>query len=62
MGGLGDLDLTGKDHLQNKEVIDALKTFGFSISEAQRAIKEIKETNISTEEKIRLALRYLGRK
>jgi Holliday junction DNA helicase RuvA len=62
MGGLSEIDLSGKDFTQNKEVIDALKTFGFSLSESQKAIREIKEIGLTTEEKIRLALKYLGRK
>ena len=62
MGGLGDLDLSGKDFTQNKEVVEALKTFGFSVSEAQRAVREIKATDITTEDKIRLSLKYLGKK
>jgi Holliday junction DNA helicase RuvA len=62
MGGLGELDLSGKDFTQNKEVIEALKTFGFSVSETQKALREIKETNITTEDKIRFVLKYLGKK
>jgi holliday junction DNA helicase RuvA len=62
MGGLADLDLSGKDFEQNKEVIEALKTFGFSVSESQKAIREIKTPDLTTEDKIRFALKYLGRK
>jgi len=62
MGGLTDLDLSGKDITQNKEVTEALKTFGFSVSETQKALREIKTPDLTTEEKIRFALRYLGRK
>ena len=61
MGGLTDIDLSGKDFEQNKEVIDALKTFGFSISESQKALREIKQPDLKTEEKIRLTLKYLGK-
>lgn len=61
MGGEGVLDLSGKDSLENKEVVDALKGFGFSASEAQEALRNINKTDISTEEKIRLALKDLGR-
>jgi holliday junction DNA helicase RuvA len=62
MGGLADIDLSGKDFAQNKEVIEALKTFGFSVSESQKALREIKQTDLTTEDKIRFALKYLGRK
>jgi holliday junction DNA helicase RuvA len=61
MGGLSELDLSGKDFEQNKEVTDVLKTFGFSVAEAQKAIREIKQTDLKTEEKIRLALKNLSR-
>jgi len=62
MGGLHDLDLSGKDFAQNKDVIEALKTFGFSASETQKALREIKTPDLATEEKIRFVLKYLGRK
>lgn len=61
MGGISDIDLSGKDHEQNKEVVEVLKTFGFSTPEAQKALREIKQTDISTEDKIRIALKYLGK-
>jgi Holliday junction DNA helicase RuvA len=62
MGGLRDLDLSGKDFVQNKEVIEALKTFGFPASETQKALREIKTPDLTTEERIRFVLKYLGRK
>ena len=61
MGSEADLDLTGKDLLENAEVVQALKNFGFSVGEAQKAVREVKKEGISTEEKIRLALKALGR-
>ena len=61
MGGEGVLDLSGKDSLDNKEVVDALKSFGFSTSEAKEALRNINKTDISTEEKISLDLKDLGR-
>jgi Holliday junction DNA helicase RuvA len=61
MGSSVDLDLSGKDLLENAEVVQALKNFGFSISEAQKAVREVKKDGISTEERIRLALKTLGR-
>lgn len=61
MGSEADLDLTGKDLLENAEVVQALKNFGFSVGEAQKAVREVKKEGISTEEKIRLALKNLGR-
>ncbi len=61
MGAGQDLDLSGKDLLENAEVVQALKNFGFSVSEAQKAVREVKKEGISTEERIRLALKALGR-
>ena len=61
MGSEADLDLTGKDLLENAEVVQALKNFGFSVGEAQKAVREVKKEGISTEEKIRSALKALGR-
>jgi len=61
MGAGSDLDLSGKDLLENAEVVQALKNFGFSVSEAQKAVREIKQVGLTTEEKIRLALKNLGR-
>ncbi len=61
MGGTADLDLSGKDLQENAEVAQALKNFGFSTGEAQKAVRLVKKEGISTEEKIRLALKALGR-
>lgn len=61
MGSSADLDLSGKDLLENAEVVQALKNFGFSSGEAQKAVREVKKEGISTEERIRLALKALGR-
>jgi holliday junction DNA helicase RuvA len=61
MGAGQDLDLSGKDLLENAEVVQALKNFGFSVGEAQKAVREIKQVGLTTEEKIRLALKNLGK-
>jgi len=61
--GDGDvLDLSGKDLVENVEVVEALKGFGFSEKEAQKAIREIGSSGLSLDEKIKLALKNLGRK
>ena len=62
MGGGFDLDLSGKDLLENAQALEALKNFGFSQSEVQKALREIKTQNISLDEKIKLALKNLGKK
>lgn len=60
MGAGNDLDLSGKDLLENAEVVQALKNFGFSVGEAQKAVREIKVQGLSLDEKIKLALKRLG--
>jgi Holliday junction DNA helicase RuvA len=62
MGSDLNLDLSGKDMMENDEVVQALRNFGFTQSEAQKALRDLKPNGLSAEEKIRLALRNLGRK
>ncbi len=62
MGSDSQLDLSGKDLLESTEVLQALKSFGFSTQEAQKAIREIKGEGLTLDEKIKLALKNLGRK
>lgn len=61
MGSSAELDLSGNDLLENAEVVQALKNFGFSTQEAQKAVREVKKDGITTEERIRLSLKALGR-
>ena len=61
MGSTVDLDLSGKEQAENDEVVAALKNFGFTVSEAQKALREIKGKELKPEEKIRLALKNLSR-
>lgn len=61
LGSLGNLDLT-ENTGETKEIIDALKSFGFRESEAKDALKSLKDHQGSTSDKIRLALKYLGKK
>src|SRR4030042_3584933 len=60
MGGDHELDLSGKDFLENSQILEALKNFGFSKEESIKALRDIKETGLSAEDKIRLALKNLG--
>ena len=62
MGASNDLDLSGKDFIENAEVIQALKSFGFSVGEAQSALRNIKTQGLSLDEKVKSALKNLGRK
>lgn len=61
LGSLGELDLT-EELGETKEIIDALKTFGFSANESREALKSLKDGEASTSDKIRQALKYLGKK
>lgn len=61
MGGDGIVDLSGKDMVENAQAIEALKNFGFSVGEAQAALREIDKKS-SLDQKIKLALKNLGRR
>lgn len=61
LGSLEDLDLSGTDAKEHTDVIAALKSFGFSTKEAMTTVKSIKGEGKTTEEKIRLALKTLGK-
>lgn len=55
-----DINLA-EESSDSKEIIDALKTFGFSHIEARDAYKSIKDVEGSTSDKIRQALKWLGK-
>ena len=61
LGSDENLNLSEEDKKSEQEITQALKTFGFSLQEAKEAIKAIKNQGKTTEEKIRLALKYLGK-
>lgn len=61
LGSLGELDLAAESG-ETKEIIDALKSFGFNVSEAKEALKTIRDFEGNTSDKIRQALKYLGKK
>lgn len=48
--------------LEEEEAISALKTLGFSLKESCSALDKIEDKNISIEEKIKIALKNLGKK
>jgi holliday junction DNA helicase RuvA len=60
IGGGEDLDLSSESE-GNTEVVLALKSFGYSSKEAQDAVKGLSGKGETIEEKIRLALKYLGK-
>ncbi|MCL5113539.1 MAG: Holliday junction branch migration protein RuvA [Patescibacteria group bacterium] len=61
LGSLEDLDLSQETDGESIEVLSALKGFGFSAKEAREAIKNIDKKIEGVEEKVRLALKYLGK-
>jgi len=61
LGSSTELDLTTDEKIDHEEVSLALKSFGFSVKEANEAIKAIKDKAETTEDKIRMALKHLGR-
>lgn len=61
LGSLEDLDFSEEADGQTNEVLNVLKSFGFSVREAREAIKNIDKKVESVEEKVRLALKHLGK-
>lgn len=60
IGGTEDLDLSS-DGMESSEIVAVLKTFGFDPKESQDAIRALNGKGETVEEKIRLALKYLGK-
>lgn len=61
LGSTQDFDINASAGEETDEVVAALKTFGFSTGEAVAAIRSIKQEGLTTGEKIRLALKSLGK-
>ncbi len=61
LGSINDLDLSESATQEYSEVVSALKAFGFSSKEANEAVRQIKGQGKTTEDKVRLALKYLGK-
>ncbi|HSX09276.1 MAG TPA: Holliday junction branch migration protein RuvA [Candidatus Saccharimonadales bacterium] len=61
IGAQGDLDLSEQNGMEQEELITALKGFGFSVREAQDAIRGLDGKGETIQEKVRLALKYLGK-
>ncbi len=61
LGSLTELDLTGKSQGQTAEVIDALTAMGFKRFEALEVMRKLSKEKTTIEDKIREALRILGR-
>lgn len=60
LGSKVELDLSEKDVKENKDVIAALKSFGFTAKEAEEVIKQLPK-ELSTEDKVRNALKLLAK-
>jgi len=60
MGGGEDLDLS-QGTQETDDVIIALKSLGYTKEEAKQALQNNKESNLTTSEKIKQALKYLGK-
>jgi len=61
LGDVSSLDLSGASSAENEEVLSALKSFGFSHKEITDALKNVDPKVETTEEKIKLALKQLGK-
>ena len=61
LGSIEELDLTDDGIKSKDEVLAALKSFGFSSQESLEALRAVGKNAKTTEEKIRLSLKYLGK-
>lgn len=56
------LDLSEPDSIENDEIIQALVGFGFTVKESQDILKKLDKNLKTPEEKIKMALKYFGKK
>lgn len=56
-----DLEIPTLDGQASEEVVEALRAIGFTTQEAHNALRQSKNEGKTVEEKIRLALKYLGK-
>jgi Holliday junction DNA helicase RuvA len=61
LGGVIDLDLSDEDASGSSDVIAALVAIGFTQQEAREAVRNLQGKGETVEEKVRLALKYLGK-
>jgi len=62
MGSLETLALDDEGVPDHQEIVDALKGFGFSPAESREAIRSLPDGAVLVSDKIRLALKFLGKK
>jgi Holliday junction DNA helicase RuvA len=61
LGAGGDLDLSDASGADQGELVSALKAFGYSAGEVQEAVRALNGKGETVEEKVMLALKYLGK-
>lgn len=61
VGGFDDITHMQGNTSDRVAVTDALKGFGFSQGEIAEALRSMDDTNMDVSEKVKLALRYLGK-
>lgn len=61
LGSSKMLDLTGAESGETKQVIDALTTMGFDRQEIRETLKKLDTKDVTIEQKIRHALKLLGK-
>lgn len=61
LGSSTELDLAGGEEMFDEEAVLALKSFGFTRKEAQDAIRMTAKDTMSTSERVKMALKYLGK-
>lgn len=62
LGSVEELDLTAEETGETKDILEALESMGFARKEALEAIKHVKSTDASMEEKLRQALKYANKR
>lgn len=61
VGSLSELDLSGKENTERKELFEALLVMGFKKQEVSGVLRDLPENLISMEQKIKYALKKLGK-
>ncbi|MBI4066086.1 Holliday junction branch migration protein RuvA [Candidatus Gottesmanbacteria bacterium] len=62
LGSIEELDLTADERGETKDILEALESMGFANKEALTAMKQMKNADASTEEKLRQALKFLSKR
>ncbi|MCX6791976.1 MAG: Holliday junction branch migration protein RuvA [Candidatus Gottesmanbacteria bacterium] len=61
LGSSHMLDLTGADSSETKQIVEALTSMGFDKQEIREALKKLDTKDVTVEQKIRHALKLLGK-